>query len=78
MVKKGFLPPPSLHIDRLREAPDGHIYDVISNGIRNMPVYKHQIPVDDRWNIVAYVRALQRSQNTMTEDFPAELLDEIK
>jgi len=78
VVKKGFLPPPSLHIDRLREAPDGHIYDVISNGIRNMPVYKHQIPVDDRWNIVAYVRALQRSQNTMTEDFPAELLDEIK
>ena len=73
VVKKGFLPPPSMHLDRLRESPDGHFCDVISNGIRNMPSYKHQIPISDRWAIVAYVRALQRSQNAKTEDVPEEL-----
>jgi hypothetical protein len=78
VVKKGYLPPPSFHIDRLREIEDGHIYDVITNGIRNMPVYNHQIPVNDRWAIVAYVRALQRSQNATLSDVPEELRDEIK
>lgn len=73
VVKKGFLPPPSMHLDRLRESPDGHFYDVISNGIRNMPSYKHQIPVADRWAIVSYVRALQRAQNAGSKDVPEEL-----
>ena len=73
VVKKGFLPPPSMHLDRLRESPDGHFYDVISNGIRNMPSYKHQIPVADRWAIVSYVRALQRAQNAASKDVPEEL-----
>ena len=73
VVKKGFLPPPSMHLDRLRESPDGHFYDVISNGIRNMPSYKHQIPISDRWAIIAYVRALQRSQDAGAEDVPEEL-----
>ena len=77
VVKKGFLPPPSLYLDRLRESPDGHFYDVISNGIRNMPSYKHQIPISDRWAIVAYVRALQRSQNAKTEDVPEELRENL-
>lgn len=58
------LVPPTLGVsaegdDRLLHVPDGHIYGVISNGIRNMPAYKHNIPVEDRWAIVAYVRALQ-------------------
>ena len=78
IIKKGYLPPPSFHIDRLREAPDGHIYDVISNGIRNMPAYNHQISIADRWAIVAYVRALQRSQNATISDVPEELRGEIK
>jgi mono/diheme cytochrome c family protein len=54
--------PPTFHDDRLRHVPDGQIYATIRNGIRNMPSYRGQIPVADRWAIVAYVRALQLSQ----------------
>lgn len=78
VIKKGFLLPPSFHLDRLREAPDGHFYDVISNGIRNMPSYRHQVPVEDRWAIVGYVRALQRSQSASSGDVPADVLKDIK
>jgi len=77
IIKKGFLPPPSMHLDRLRQSPDGHFYDLISNGIRNMPSYKHQIPVADRWAIVAYVRALQRSQNAKAGDVPEDVLKDL-
>ena len=63
----GMVPAPSFHIDRLRNRNDGYFYSVISNGIRNMPSYAQQIPVKDRWAIVSYVRALQKSQNA-TED----------
>jgi len=68
MVKKGFLPPPTFHQPRLRVVEDGHIYEVIRNGIRNMPSYRHQISVADRWAIVAYVRKLQRDQNAGATD----------
>jgi len=68
MVKKGFLPPPTFHQPRLRVVEDGHIYEVIRNGIRNMPSYRHQISVADRWAIVAYVRKLQRDQNAGAPD----------
>jgi mono/diheme cytochrome c family protein len=78
IIKKGFLPPPSFHIDRLREVQDGHFFEVISNGIRNMPGYNHQIPVKDRWAIVAYLRALQRSQNAGLSDIPEEKRDQLK
>jgi mono/diheme cytochrome c family protein len=78
VVKKGFLPPPSLHIDRLRDAEDGHLFDVISNGIRNMPSYKHQISVADRWAIVAFIRALQRSQNATIDDIPEDVRQTLK
>jgi mono/diheme cytochrome c family protein len=54
----------SLHEDLVRGRSDGHLFNTITNGIRNMPSYSAQIPVDDRWAIVAYVRALQLSQNT--------------
>lgn len=54
--------PPTLHSARLRHVPDGQIYATITNGIRSMPSYRHSIPGDDRWAIVAYVRALQLSQ----------------
>lgn len=77
IIKKGFLTPPSFHIQRLREAPDGHFFDVITNGIRNMPKYDHQVPVKDRWAIVAYIRALQKSQNARIQDIPKEEKDQI-
>lgn len=54
--------PPTFHDDRIRHMPDGQLYATIRNGIRNMPAYRAQIPVRDRWAIVAYVRALQVSQ----------------
>ena len=79
VVKKGFLPPPSFHIDRLRDIEDGHIFDVISNGIRNMPSYRYQIQeVADRWAIVSYVRALQRSQNATLNDIPDDIKKTLK
>jgi mono/diheme cytochrome c family protein len=53
---------PSFHDDRLRHIPDGQLFATITNGVRNMPAYAHNIPVHDRWAIVHYVRALQLSQ----------------
>jgi mono/diheme cytochrome c family protein len=62
--------PPSYHIARLQKAPLGYFYDVIANGFGIMPDYAPQIPPRDRWNIVAYIRALQLSQNATTADVP--------
>ncbi len=70
VVEKGMLPPPSFHVDSIRVFPNGHIFDVISNGVRNMPPYKYQIPEKDRWAIISYLKALQRSQNATKEDVP--------
>ncbi len=58
----GAIKPPTLHDDRLRHAPDGQIFATITHGIRNMPMYRHSIPPEDRWAIVSYVRALQLNQ----------------
>jgi hypothetical protein len=73
MVTRGYLPPPSFHDDRIRGMRDGEIFNTITNGIRNMPSYGAQIPVADRWAIIAYLRALQRSHNAAVDDVPAEL-----
>jgi mono/diheme cytochrome c family protein len=78
MINKGYLPPPSFHIDRIREMPDGQVYDVITNGVRNMPSYRHQVNPGDRWAIVGYVRALQRSRNATITDIPDEKREELK
>ncbi len=78
MIKRGYVPPPTFHDDRIRNMPDGQLYDVITNGVRNMPSYRHQIPPDDRWKIVLYLRALQRSRNATIKDVPVELRDKIK
>src|ERR1017187_6970338 len=74
----GFIPsrgfvrkPPSYHIPRLQKAPLGYFYDVITNGFGIMSDYSSQIPPRDRWNIVAYIRALQLSQNASKADVPA-------
>ncbi|HLH17846.1 MAG TPA: cytochrome c [Bryobacteraceae bacterium] len=72
VVRRGYRHPPSYHIDRLRQAPNGYFYDVITNGFGAMPDYAAQIPVRDRWAIVAYVRALQLSQNASINDVPAD------
>jgi len=63
VVSRGFKQPPSYHIDRLRAQPVGYFFDVISNGFGAMPDYSAQIPPQDRWAIVAYVRALQLSRH---------------
>ena len=70
VVQRGYRQPPSFHIDRLREAPPGYVFDVITNGFGVMPDYRAQISVEDRWAIVAYVKALQLSQNATMADVP--------
>jgi mono/diheme cytochrome c family protein len=74
---RGMKHPPSYHIDRLREAPNGYFYDVITNGFGQMYGYAAQIPPRDRWAIVAYVRALQLSRNAHAADLPAELREKL-
>ena len=71
VVRRGFRHPPSYHIDRLRQAPNGYIFDVITNGFGAMQDYSAQIQPADRWAIVAYERALQLSQNATVNDVPA-------
>src|SRR5215510_3142094 len=64
VARRGFSrpAPANYHQDRLRQAPVGHFFDVMSNGWGAMPAYASQIPVEDRWRIIAYIRALQLSQ----------------
>lgn len=71
VVERGYRQPPSLHIERLRDAPVGHLYDVMTRGLGAMPDYAQQIPPEDRWAIAAYVRALQLSQRGTVADVPA-------
>ncbi|RYG75321.1 cytochrome c [bacterium] len=71
IVKRGFSKPPSYHIERLRDAPDGHLYGVIAKGYGAMYSYAARVPTRDRWAIVAYIRTLQRSQNASASDVPA-------
>jgi mono/diheme cytochrome c family protein len=73
-----FTERPNFHSDSVRQFDDGFIFDVITNGIRNMPSYKHQIPTDDRWSIILYIRALQRSREATIKDVPAEFREERK
>ena len=68
IVQRGFSPPPSYHIDRLRLAPTQHFFDVITNGYGAMYSFAQRIPPDDRWAIAAYIRALQRSETATLAD----------
>ncbi len=72
VAQRGFRHPPSYHIDRLRQVPNGYIFDVITNGFGAMPDYEANIPVADRWAIVSYVRALQTSFEATIDDVPPE------
>jgi Cytochrome C oxidase, cbb3-type, subunit III len=71
IVQRGYRRPPSYHTDRLRNAPLGHFFDVISNGFGAMPDYSSQIAPHDRWAIAAYIRVLQFSQNAPANVKPA-------
>lgn len=71
IVQRGFPAPPSYHTDRLRNAPAGHFFDVITNGHGAMFSYAARVSTRDRWAIVAYIRALQLSQHATLDDVPA-------
>ncbi len=74
----GWVAPKNYHTDDMRQQPAGQIYNTITNGVRSMPAYAKQISVLDRWAIVAYVRALQRSQDAKAEDIPEAEKDKYK
>ncbi len=78
VVQRGYRRPPSFHVDRLREAPAGHLFDVITNGFGAMPDYAAQIPVRDRWAIAAYMRALQLSQNAAVAQLTPDAQGRLK
>ncbi len=70
--RRGFWVPPTLHTDRLRTIPPGYLYQVITNGYGAMPDYRDQIAANDRWVIIAYLRALQLSRNARMENVPTQ------
>jgi len=72
VVQRGMPSPPSYHIDRLRSADDQHFFDVITNGYGAMYSYAARVAPRDRWAIVAYIRALQLSQNAKLDDVPEQ------
>jgi len=72
IVRRGYPQPPTYHQERLRKVKDGYIFDVITNGFARMPSYASQIPVADRWAVVAYVRALQLSQHAPLAELSPE------
>jgi mono/diheme cytochrome c family protein len=74
---RGMKHPTSYHIDRLRQAPNGYFYDVISNGFGSMYSYSERISPRDRWAIIAYVRALQLSRNAKASELPEDLRQKL-
>ncbi len=77
VAMRGMKRPPSYHQERLRQVPNGYVYDVITNGFGQMLGYSAQIPLRDRWAIIAYIRALQLSRNMKAADLPAELRERL-
>ena len=71
IVQRGFPHTPSYHIERLRNAPVGHFFDVMTNGFGAMYSYGSRVSPEDRWRVAAYIRALQLSQNSKIHDVPA-------
>jgi mono/diheme cytochrome c family protein len=74
---RGYRRPPSFHTESLRAAKTGHFFDVMTNGFGSMPSYAVQVPVRDRWAIIAYIRALQLSQHATINDVPAANRSEL-
>ncbi len=77
IVQRGYKRPPSFHVQRLRNAPLGYFYDVISNGFGGMPDYAAQVKPADRWAIAAYIRALQLSQKAAENDVAQQDRDKL-
>jgi mono/diheme cytochrome c family protein len=78
VVQRGFPMPPTFHQPRLRDAPIGHFFDVITNGIGRMPAHGYLVPPQDRWAIAAYIRALQLSQNAPRDELAAGDLQQLE
>jgi hypothetical protein len=78
MTTKEYVIPPSFHSDSIKTFSDGQIFDIVSNGVRNMPSYRHQIPTDDRWSIILYLRALQMSRTATINDIPEAIREDVK
>ena len=77
IVKRGYKKPPTYHDDRMRGQPAGYYYNVITQGFGVMPNYAYQLEPEDRWAVVAYIRALQLSQNQSIDDVPADKKDQL-
>ena len=77
IVQRGFRKPPSYHEERLRTAPVGYLFDVMTNGFGAMQDYAAQVPVADRWAIAAYIRAIQLSHAATIDDVPADRRGEL-
>jgi hypothetical protein len=78
IVRRGFRRPPSLHIDRLRQVPVGHFFEVMSHGFGAMLDYAAQLTPEDRWAVAAYMRALQLSQYATRADVPADVQPQLQ
>ena len=72
VVMRGFRQPPSYFTDKLKQAPVGHFFDVMTNGFGAMPSYASRVIPEDRWRIIAYIRALQLSEDTRLADLTPE------
>jgi hypothetical protein len=77
IVQRGFPHPPSFHTDRLRQAPAGHFFGVMTNGFGRMYSYSDRVDVGDRWRIAAYIRVLQLSRNATVDDVPQADRDKL-
>jgi len=78
VVQRGFPAPPSYHTERLLNFSDGQLFLTIKNGVSRMPAFGNRIPVEDRWALVAYIRALQISQNVPVDSLSAEEREHLK
>lgn len=78
VVVRGYPTPPTFHQERLRNAPVGHFFEVVTSGFGRMPAHGYLVPPEDRWAIVAYIRALQLSQYAQVDDLPREIQNTIE
>lgn len=76
LQEPAWIQPSTFHNDEIRNRDNGHIFNTITNGIRTMPAYRDKLTPKDRWAVVAYVRALQRSQNATLKDVPQDVLSD--
>ena len=77
IVQRGFPQPPSYHTERLRSASDAHFIEVMTFGMGVMPSYERKVTPAERWAILAYIRALQLSQNATIEAVPLAVREQL-